>query len=76
VGLGVPEDYPRAPSEARGLIPRRPAPALKFVTEVNFKVKINININIKVKINTELKNKGGQNGFGLRLEGRRIFTWA
>ena len=52
VGLGVPEDYPRAPSEARGLIPRRPAPALKFVTEVevkvNFKVKIKVNFKVKI----------------------------
>ena len=51
----MPEDYPRAPSEARGLIPRRPAPALRFVTEV--KVKIKVKIKVKVKVNIEGSNK-------------------
>jgi hypothetical protein len=39
-----PEDYPRAPAEARGLIPRTPAPALKFVTKVKVKVKVEVKI--------------------------------
>ena len=70
MGLGVPEDYPRAPAEARGLISRRPAPALGFVTEVKIKVKV------EVKVNIEGKGEGGQNGFVLRPDGHRIFALA
>jgi len=62
--LGCPRDYPRAPSEARGLIPRHPAPALKFVTEVKVKIKVKI----KIKVNVEGENEGGQNGSVLRGE--------
>jgi hypothetical protein len=35
-----------------------------------------VKIKVKVKVDIEGKNEGGPNGFVLRLDGRRVFTWA